>query len=52
LFFMPPSFLKDATTQYNTIFEVQCLTYLRLSGLKLGLVSISVNAGSRTAFIA
>jgi GxxExxY protein len=27
-----------ATTQYNTIFETQTLTYLRLTGLKLGLV--------------
>ena len=27
-----------ATTQYNTIFEVQTLTYLRLTGLKLGMV--------------
>lgn len=27
-----------ATTQYNDIFEVQLLTYLRLSGRKLGLV--------------
>jgi GxxExxY protein len=27
-----------ATTQYNSIFEVQLLTYLRLTGLKLGLV--------------
>jgi GxxExxY protein len=27
-----------ATTQYNTIFESQMLTYLRLTGLKLGLV--------------
>jgi len=35
---------NKATTQYNTIFEVQCLTYLRLSGLKLGLV---INFGER-----
>jgi GxxExxY protein len=27
-----------ATTQYNSIYEAQVLTYLRLSGLKLGLV--------------
>lgn len=27
-----------ATTQYNTLFEAQTLTYLRLTGLKLGLV--------------
>lgn len=27
-----------ATTQYNAIFEAQTLTYLRLTGLKLGLV--------------
>jgi GxxExxY protein len=27
-----------ATTQYNTIYEAQVLTYLRLTGLKLGLV--------------
>ena len=27
-----------ATTQYNKIFESQLLTYLRLSGLKVGLV--------------
>lgn len=27
-----------ATTKYNTIFESQVLTYLRVSGLKLGLV--------------
>ena len=27
-----------ATTQYNRVFESQVLTYLRLSGLKLGLV--------------
>lgn len=33
-----------ATTQYNDIFEVQTLTYLRLSGLKLGLV---INFGAR-----
>ena len=33
-----------ATTQYNDIFEVQVLTYLRLTGLKLGLV---INFGER-----
>jgi GxxExxY protein len=33
-----------ATTAYNTIFEVQTLTYLRLTGLKLGLV---INFGER-----
>lgn len=33
-----------ATTQYNTIFESQALTYLRLSGLKLALV---INFGER-----
>jgi GxxExxY protein len=33
-----------AVTQYNEIFEVQALTYLRLTGLKLGLV---VNFGER-----
>jgi len=33
-----------ATTQYNPIFEVQLLTYLRLTGLKLGLV---INFGER-----
>ncbi len=27
-----------ATTQYNSIFETQTLTYLRLTGLKLGMV--------------
>ncbi len=27
-----------ATTQYNAVFESQTLTYLRLTGLKLGLV--------------
>lgn len=27
-----------ATSEYNSIFEVQVLTYLRLTGLKLGLV--------------
>jgi len=35
---------NKATTQYNAIFEVQCLTYLRLGGLKLGLV---INFGER-----
>jgi len=34
---------NKASTQYNAIFEVQCLTYLRLSGLKLGLVINVVN---------
>ena len=33
-----------ATDRYNTLFEVQILTYLRLSGLKLGLV---INFGER-----
>ena len=33
-----------ATSQYNTIFEVQTLTYLRLTGCKLGLV---VNFGEK-----
>jgi len=33
-----------ATTTYNSIFEVQTLTYLRLTGLKLGLV---INFGER-----
>jgi GxxExxY protein len=33
-----------ATTDYNPIFEVQILTYLRLTGLKLGLV---INFGER-----
>lgn len=33
-----------STQQYNTIFEVQVLTYLRLSGLKLGLV---INFGEK-----
>ena len=33
-----------ATVQYNAIFEVQLLTYLRLTGLKLGLV---INFGER-----
>ncbi len=33
-----------ATGQYNTIFEAQTLTYLRLTGLKLGLV---INFGER-----
>ncbi len=27
-----------ATTQYHPVFEAQLLTYLRLTGLKLGLV--------------
>lgn len=33
-----------ATTQYNSIFETQALTYLRLTGLKLALV---INFGER-----
>ena len=33
-----------ATTKYNEIFEVQTLTYLRLTGLKLGIV---INFGER-----
>jgi GxxExxY protein len=33
-----------ATTRYNPIFEVHLLTYLRLTGLKLGLV---INFGER-----
>ncbi len=33
-----------ATTQYNDIFKAQLLTYLRLTGLRLGLV---VNFGER-----
>ena len=33
-----------ATSQYNPIFEAQVLTYLRLTGMKLGLV---VNFGER-----
>ncbi|MBA2556185.1 MAG: GxxExxY protein [Chloroflexi bacterium] len=33
-----------ATAQYNKIFEAQTLTYLRLTGLKLGLVA---NFGER-----
>lgn len=33
-----------ATTDYNRIFEVQTLTYLRLTGLNLGLV---INFGER-----
>ena len=33
-----------ATTQYNSTFESQTLTYLRLTGLKLGLV---INFGER-----
>lgn len=33
-----------ATTQYNSIFEAQLLTYLRLTGKKLGLV---INFGER-----
>lgn len=33
-----------AVTQYNEIFEAQTLTYLRLTGLKLGLV---INFGEK-----
>ena len=33
-----------AVTAYNAIFEAQLLTYLRLTGLKLGLV---INFGER-----
>ena len=33
-----------ATSHYNTIFEAQTLTYLRLTGLKLGIV---INFGER-----
>jgi GxxExxY protein len=33
-----------ATSDYNRIFEIQLLTYLRLTGLKLGLV---INFGER-----
>ena len=33
-----------ATAQYNAVFEAQTLTYLRLTGLKLGLV---INFGER-----
>jgi GxxExxY protein len=33
-----------ATTQYNSIYESQVLTYLRLTGLKLGLV---INFGEK-----
>ena len=33
-----------ATVNYNTLFEAQTLTYLRLTGLKLGLV---INFGER-----
>lgn len=33
-----------ATTEYNTIFEAQTLTYLRLLNLRLGLV---INFGER-----
>lgn len=35
---------NKAAAQYAEIFEVQCLTYLRLTGLKLGLV---INFGER-----
>lgn len=33
-----------AVAQYNAIFEAQILTYLRLTGLKLGMV---INFGER-----
>lgn len=33
-----------ATSHYNTVFEAQTLTYLRLTGLKLGMV---INFGER-----
>jgi len=33
-----------ATLEYNPIFEAQMLTYLRMTGLKLGLV---INFGER-----
>lgn len=33
-----------ATTEYNWIFESQVLTYLRMSGLKLGMV---INFGEK-----
>ena len=33
-----------ATTDYNPIFEAQTMTYLRLTGLKLGLV---INFGEK-----
>lgn len=35
---------NKAVAQYNALFEAQCLTYLRLTGLKLGLV---INFGER-----
>ncbi|PJA39417.1 MAG: GxxExxY protein [Lysobacterales bacterium CG_4_9_14_3_um_filter_62_6] len=35
-----------AVTQYNLVFEAQVLTYLRLTGLKLGLI---INFGERLA---
>jgi len=35
---------RKATSQYNEIFEAQTLTYLRVTGLKLGLV---INFGER-----
>ena len=35
---------NKATTEYHPIFEAQMLTYLRLTGLKLGLV---INFGER-----
>jgi GxxExxY protein len=33
-----------ATSEYNQIFEAQTLTYLRLTGVKLGLI---INFGER-----
>lgn len=33
-----------ATTEYNSVFEAQLLTYLRLTGLKLGMV---INFGGK-----
>lgn len=35
---------NKAVAQYSALFEAQCLTYLRLTGLKLGLV---LNFGER-----
>ena len=35
---------RKATTEYNLIFEVQVLTYLRLTGCHLGLV---INFGKK-----
>ena len=37
---------NKATTEYHSLYEVQLLTYLRLTGLKLGLV---INFGERYA---